>query len=262
MSTTTRNKSRPGPSGRVGATPSTGRAGSDRFEDRRRALRRRWWLKVALVVLVLALAVGAVWAVLWSSLLGVSRVEVVGTHRSTPQAVEQVARVPVGRPLARVDLDAIRARVETMTSVASASVTRSFPHTVRITIVERTPVAVAGPSFGPFELVDATGVDLGRTSIRPKSLPLIQLDPGTADPATFRSAAAVAAALPPALVAQVVAISASSPDGVSLALVGGARVRWGGSDRSADKAQVLHALLAHRARIYDVSAPDAPTTTG
>jgi len=168
----------------------------------------------------------------------------------------------MGRPLVRVDLDAIRDRVEALTSVSSATVTRSFPHTVQITVVERTPVAVAGPSFGPFELVDGTGVDLGRTSTRPKGMPLIQLDPGTADPATFRSAAAVAAALPSTLAAQVLAISASSPDGVSLALVGGAKVRWGGSDRSADKAQVLHALLGHRARIYDVSAPDAPTTTG
>ena len=262
MSTTTRNKSRPGASARPGAAPSPSRAGSDRFEDRRRALRRRWRLKVGLVVLALALVVGAAWAVLWSSLLGVSRVDVVGTHRSTPQTVEQVAQVPMGRPLARLDLDAIRHRVETMTSVASATVTRSFPHTVQITVVERTPVAVAGPSFGPFELVDGTGVDLGRTSTRPKGMPLIQLDPGTADPATFRSAAAVAAALPPTLAAQVLAISASSPDGVSLALVGGAKVRWGGSDRSADKAQVLHALLVHGARIYDVGAPDAPTTTG
>jgi cell division protein FtsQ len=37
-------------------------------------------------------------------------------------------------------------------------------------------------------------------------------------------------------------------------------VVWGGGDRSARKAAVLAVLLHRKARIYDVSAPDAPTT--
>ncbi len=253
MSTTTRNKAR--------ATTIVGPA-ADRFELRRKVLRRRWWLKVAAIGLVLGLLAGAAWAVLTSSLLGVSSVEVVGAHRTSVLQIEQAAAVPLGRPLARLDLGAIQQRVAGLTSIASVAVTRSFPHTLRITVVERTPIAVAGPSFGPFRLVDAAGVDLGRTATRPKGLPLIVLDPASADLATFRAAAAVAAALPAALAGRVDSISATSADGVALLLSGGAKVRWGGSDRSVDKAQVLAVLLTHPAKVYDVSAPDAPTTTG
>jgi cell division protein FtsQ len=38
-------------------------------------------------------------------------------------------------------------------------------------------------------------------------------------------------------------------------------VRWGDSGRSGLKAAVLRALLPQRARVYDVSAPDLPTTS-
>jgi cell division protein FtsQ len=37
-------------------------------------------------------------------------------------------------------------------------------------------------------------------------------------------------------------------------------VLWGSVDRGARKAAVLAVLVTRRAAVYDVSAPDAPTT--
>jgi hypothetical protein len=39
-------------------------------------------------------------------------------------------------------------------------------------------------------------------------------------------------------------------------------VRWGSAADSALKSTVLVALLQTKALVYDVSAPDVPTTTG
>ena len=43
-------------------------------------------------------------------------------------------------------------------------------------------------------------------------------------------------------------------------LTRGRIVVWGSTERGERKAAVLAVLLARKARVYDVSAPDAPTT--
>jgi cell division protein FtsQ len=40
------------------------------------------------------------------------------------------------------------------------------------------------------------------------------------------------------------------------------KVVWGGSDDSAQKAEVLSVLMRRQAKVYDVSAPDLPVTKG
>src|SRR4051812_35327702 len=116
--------------------------------------RRRWRQRLRRLrpflyaALVLVLVVLGVWLVYLSSVLTVRDVSVHGTTSVTSTRVEAVADVPTGRQLARVDLRAIEARVETMPAVRSASVSRSWPHTVAITVTERTPVAVVDRGAG------------------------------------------------------------------------------------------------------------------
>ena len=40
----------------------------------------------------------------------------------------------------------------------------------------------------------------------------------------------------------------------------GASVRWGADEGAVRKAEVLQALLRYKAKVYDVSSPDVPTT--
>jgi cell division protein FtsQ len=232
-----------------------------RFRARRRSLRRKRWLRLGIPVLLVALLAGAAWVVLASSFMAVTTIKVSGTHRTSAALVELTAAVADGTPLARVDLVAVEHRVEQLTVVKSAVVTRSWPHTVVITVVERTPVAVAQSAAGHWELLDAEGVDLAGVSRRPPGLPLVALDPATADKNTLRAAAAVASALPPSLRAKVKDVTAATPDSVQLDLADGGLVRWGSAQDDALKAKVLGVLLTHRARVYDVTAPGFATTS-
>src|SRR4051812_4892605 len=124
-----------------------------------RARRRR--LRAALPWAVAAggaLVVGAlVWTAYGTSVLGGRSVDVVGTDSLAPIEVEQAAAVRMNQPLAGVDLDRIRDRVEALPAVDRAIVSRSWPSTVVVEVVERTPVA-AVPAGEGFTLIDAEGV--------------------------------------------------------------------------------------------------------
>jgi cell division protein FtsQ len=234
---------------------------ADRFARRQRSARLRRWARVGLFLALAVLLATAAWVVLWSPLLAATRVEVAGVHRASPGLVERTAQVPMGRPLARVDLRAIERRVDQLPMVASAVVTRVWPHTVRIVVVERAPVATAR-SQGMWRLLDGNGVDIGGGPTRPTSLPVVALDPASADPDVLQAACAVAGELGARLSDQVREIRAVSPDDVSLVLDTGDTVVWGSSQDGSLKREVLAALMHRSAHVYDVSAPDAPTTRG
>jgi cell division protein FtsQ len=67
--------------------------------------------------------------------------------------------------------------------------------------------------------------------------------------------------MPANLAKKVVRIRANSIDSIELDLKSGSIVKWGSADEPEFKAAVLDALLSRRAQIYDVSAPELPTTT-
>jgi cell division protein FtsQ len=229
-----------------------------------RLRRRRWWRSrlrlVVAGVLVLLLVVGGGWALYFSSWLGAEKVEVSGVSSLSPVRVRTVAKVPLGRPLARLDLAAIQARVETIGAVRSAAVSRSWPHTVHIAITERTPVAVVDRGDGLQE-VDEDGVLFGSPKRRPAGMPLVKADPSM-DSTALAQAGRVAAALPTDLAGRVDHLEVRSPDDIVLLLQDGRTVVWGSSADSDQKAAVAAVLLRHKARIVDVSVPGRPTTRG
>jgi cell division protein FtsQ len=144
---------------------------------RRRWLRRLRRLRPILyAALVLAVVGGGVWLVFFSSVATVRDVSVRGNTTMSSVRVEAVAKAPMGTQLARVDLAAIRARVESMPAVKSASVSRSWPHTIAISITERTPVAVVDRGAG-LQGVDEDGVLFGSYARQPGDLPLIATAP-------------------------------------------------------------------------------------
>jgi cell division protein FtsQ len=226
----------------------------------RRQWARRWlaWRRVVIAALVVALLVGAGWLVFFSPVLTVSGVQVAGTHVLAPGAVRRAAAVPVGAPLATVDLDAVTARVERLPAVRSVDVSRAWPDRVRVAVTERRAVAVVeSQAGGRLRGVDASGVLFRDYAARPKGLPVIRTRAGARSDA-LAEAATVAGSLPRRLARKVAYIEVRTIDTITLSLKSGRTVRWGSADGSADKARVLDALLGQQAAFYDVSVPGQP----
>ncbi|MEH0842424.1 FtsQ-type POTRA domain-containing protein [Micromonospora sp. CPCC 205711] len=241
------------------------RAGSDavpastrRFMARARQRRMRAALPWAVAAGVLALAGLVAWTVLGTGLFGVREVRVVGARLVTPVEVRDAAAVPDGVPLARVDLAEVGRRIGALAPVERASVSRDWPGTLVVTVVERTGVA-AVPRDGQYVVIDREGV-VFRTAPRvPAGLPVVRLTaPGPADPGT-RAALQVLSVLTPQLRGELTELTVEGLARISLTLRGDRTVVWGDATRGTDKARVATALLGREADTIDVSAPDVVT---
>jgi len=105
-----------------------------------------------------------------------------------------------------------------------------------------------------------TGVPLARLvfeldQVLPRKLPKIR-----AEGAALEAAVAVLQSLPDDIRDRVVTVVATTRDDVDLLLRSGDEVRWGNASQPEMKAEVLRALLKRKADMYDVSAPELPTT--
>lgn len=230
---------------------------------RRKRHHRRTRRILQLVAAVLAVAAVG-WLLLAGPVLAVRDVRVDGLVTLPADQVQEAAGIGDGTPLLRVDVDAAEARVGRLPQVSAVEVTRNWPDSVVITVVERVPVAIVGEP-GRRSLVDADGVLFDMVTRSPPEgvVPLLVDDPGPEDPATLAGVAAVSA-LPAEVRVEVAGAAAASPDDISLTLTDGTLVRWGDASESRAKSAALVGLLEQidagglePAGTIDVSAPDA-----
>lgn len=232
------------------------RTGSGSSADGPPPRRRRRWVGVLVAVLVVALLGTAGWLVAFSSVLATRQVTVTGNKILSAEEVRAAAQIPLGRPMARQNTDAIAARVAALRPVRSVQVTRSWPRTLVVTVQERTPVlAVAEPTG--FTLVDEAGTTYLSVPTVPSGIVQAAVDPSNV--LLLTDVGLVARALSPDLAKKVRIIEAGSTDGITLRLRDGDQVIWGSADESVLKAQVVSALLKRAASTYDVSAPHSPS---
>ena len=220
--------------------------------------KRRVW-RVAFVALAVAgLVAAAAWVLFGSSLLVVRSVTVSGTHLVPQSEVLAASGVVPGTPLIRVNTARAAARIEKISQVSSAQVTRSWPNRLVIVVRERTPALVLPAYGGGYDIADADGVVLKRVARRPADLPLY---PTVAPEGALRgnpdlaAAVAVLSELPAEMRRSVVSVTAPNPDQVTLRLAGGITVLWGDTGRAAAKARALTVLMRAHLHYYDVSAP-------
>lgn len=242
----------------------------------RKALRVLRWLSrptvtrshIAVAVLVVvALGFSTAWLLFRSNVFTVQAVEVGGTTRLRPAAIVAAADVDSGSSLLTLDTEAVANRVGKIPAVRRVEVVRSWPRTVEIAIEERTPVA-ARREGKSYVLVDASGVAFDRVRKRPKGLSLISAPTGVdatgrtrpEDRVALRAALEVLGHLGEPVRQQVIEVRAYAADDVTLRLTKGRTVIWGSPDRGERKATVLAALVTRKAKVYNVSAPDTPTT--
>lgn len=214
--------------------------------------RRRRIIRTVLIVLAVLVAAGMVWLVWFSPVLAVKAVRVVGVEGAQSTAVLVAADIPVGEPVARIDADAAQAAVLAVPWVGSAEIRRGWPNEIVIAVAPRTAIAVdAATQRG----VDATGAVFDTADPLPATMPKVR-----ASGIGLATAMTVLSNLPPDLAGKVESMSAQTRDDVDLVLRSGAKVHWGSAEQADYKARVLRALLKHKKDVYDVTAPELPTT--
>jgi cell division protein FtsQ len=115
-------------------TPRVIRAVPSRLLPSRRSL--------AVGLVLLALAVGAYVVARQTSTFAVARIEVSGASPAVRAQVRRELAPLLGTSLLALDAATVLQRVESLPTVASAGYDRAFPHTLRLTVVAETPVAI------------------------------------------------------------------------------------------------------------------------
>ena len=252
--------------------PRVSRVLVERYLDRLR--RRRRWRRLSVTITVfLALLTLTGYSILWhTKVFDVRTTKVSGVKVLTRQQVLAAAAIPSHGAVAAVDTAAAKARLMAIPRVKNAWVERSLPHTIAITVVERTPAAALPQPDGSYQIVDGDGVafDTAATfTAIPAHVPVIHLeqfaDPAPRDrAATVAGALAALRALPAPLLARVQTVSATGPYAITVTLTPSKEkqhsvtVAWGGPDQPDLKARILAALIGNGSGHYDVSAPAAP----
>ena len=242
-----------------------------RLERRRRQVRETAVRKRLKTVLWLALIVALIGAGAWllqSPWLAVRDVGVYGVEHSDASAILEQAGLRADIPMVTVRPRSLEALLEEDPWISRARVTRTFPHTVEVQILERT--AAAGVEWrGGWMLIAADGMVLGPADHVPEDAALLLLagaDPGLPGRATGEGlvggAVEFVVSLPAFMRAETVV---DVRDGELWARTASVSVRLGAPDEMPQKAAALQAVLSDGVpdgSIINLIAPSRPAIEG
>lgn len=226
---------------------------------------RRAWLVLAAIMLVIASG-AVVWRFQRSDYFAVTDVEVTGARNADPHTIIAAAHV-LGRQLYSIDPRTATKLVQRLPLVQSASVTRAWPHTVRISVRERMTWGtwqIGGMAY----LVDPSGKVLDVASV-PHAPVIYELDaaPGLqlgdrVDADAIKMADQVISELPGILSQQVNRLEYSADGGLEIITDRGERARLGDSQGLDYKLAVWRAVEskvgAGKVHVIDLRFPDRP----
>jgi cell division septal protein FtsQ len=168
MKTVSRKRAIAKPARSVSRKPSAAkkRTGSSRDQITARQV-LPYFLSFCLVVCIGAIVALGYSSATASGFFKVVSVEVNGVERASKTEVESIVLSETERTGSwNADLDSIKARVEKLAFVRSASVSRVLPNGVRVAIIEKQPAALVDLPSGP-TLVDENGAVIA-ASIKPE----------------------------------------------------------------------------------------------
>lgn len=158
----------------------------------RRKQNHRRVLMVGAGALTLYLAVGSWWMVytgaasrwveatnarFWNMTAGMGftldQVELAGRKHADAAEVKQALGITQGAPILALSLAEMKARLEAIPEIKTATIGRALPGTLKVYVTERRPAAL-WQSAGDVRLIDRDGVVLDRTKYREKmTLPIV-----------------------------------------------------------------------------------------
>jgi cell division protein FtsQ len=231
------------------------------------AWRPRPRLLLALAAVLLVLACGWLW-LRDSPLVAVQRVQITGVSGQDAPLIRQ-ALLAAARNMTTLDIhmDQLRSAVAPYPVVKDLRVTTTFPHGMRIRVIEEIPVGVV--SVGGRTIAVAADGTLLHDVQAPGSLPTIPLKVppgGTRLGGDSAGAVAVLAAAPWQFLARVSQVTTISGRGLAAQLRNGPSVYFGDRSRLAAKWSAAAAVLADSgsagATYIDVTDPDRPAAGG
>ena len=199
-------------------------------------------------------------------------IQVTGVKHLTRAQILKLASISPDERLTGLPKPAIEKPIRVLAQIAEVHVTRQFPHTVNIAIVERTTAAVVDAGGTSLWLISADGDWLApRTSevttslVAIRDVPSLQPSAGalTAS-AELQNALKVLAGLSPKMRSKLKAISAPSVDTTELILNGDVLVMVGSADDIAKKDAVALAIIASQKNVVyvNVRVPDSRYRAG
>lgn len=224
--------------------------------------RTRFLLAGSAVASVLVL-VGLVLATMFTPMLAIENIDVVGTHRVKTETVKNAVKSLIGTPLTMVNDNQIQQRLEAFPLIESFTTVSLPPHTLQIVILERQPIGIVNVG-GTDYLYDPAGVQIEPTKATGR-YPRVLVNGDPHDNSNYRAAIDVLLAMPVDVFPRVSSIQATSKDDVRIRLRGIAnqQILWGDSSNSILKSKVLAALMANtkskQSLTFDVSSPKTPT---
>ena len=246
-----------------------------RLQERRTAVLRaqgRQRLRMLVVLVALPLLILVAILVLRSSWLSVRHIRVVGTRETTTAAVDRALAGALRHPMFSLDTGALESDVEALPWVGQVTVVRSWPTTLEVRVIERSPVASVKVGSSWAEL-DPTGRVLALVARPPSGQPGLAgavaagLRPGGVVGPPLRDELAVAAAVPATLRPNIATIGPEPDGGVQLTLSppAGAKVEIGPAVELGAKISALQTVLAQvdltGVTVIDVRVPGQPALT-
>jgi cell division protein FtsQ len=267
----------PAPSRARGENASGGRRAAEaRRNERERRLRSRRLrvqLRLALVGVLVAGLVTAAIALYRSDLFSVRSVEIVGAVELSEDVVRSIAALPEGSTLIRFPGAEMKDRLEADPWIASATVSRDFPETIRIRIEERVPYALVDSGQAPLWIVDREGYVLSEQTAETTAALVVIRDiegleplPGARSTSeVLVNALAVYEGLSPELRERTRAISAASIDRTALITTDDIEIFVGSAEGISSKDAVARQILAEQAgnvASINVRSVERPTWRG
>lgn len=235
---------------------------NERLAEKNAEKRRILLKRIGIVAAVVAILAGGVWAAGFSPLFALQsgKINVTLTTPSAylqPEAVSAFVAGHEGESIATMNTAELAESLHTeIPLVASADISRSWPHGLTIRVEPSTPVAcvVDGATC---RAVDATGRDMKLENV--DSLPHFAAG-STLDKESVQAGLSSLGALSEGTRARVAQVSVDRLGQITLQLADGPQVFWGTDEENEKKSQVLDLLLTRAASYYDVSSPSAPVS--
>lgn len=181
----------------------------------------------------------------------VEAVTVEGNKFISSEELLNLASIPLGINIFKVDLSQGEQHLLLHPLVKNAELERVLPREIRVIVEERTPKAVIPSTDGFWQIDEQQFVLRSVPTVSDSSLPLITgLDVGELSPGRQISSELLEEALkliekfPPKLSEQVVEVDLSHHGTIFLHTVDGVKVNFGDSDRVEEKAALMEEILA------------------